>query len=115
MCCVLDMPPCWSEVDLIQHFTPFGQVKSVRVQRDANGSSHACGFATYATAESANHACHTMDGLNVGGKYLKVSLACFCSIFNMPSAMHEDDLMQLFTPFGQITSSHVQRDTNGLS
>jgi len=36
-------------------------------------------------------------------------------IFHMPPEWSEADLMQLFAPFGQVTSAHVQRDANGFS
>jgi len=38
-----------------------------------------------------------------------------CYIFHMPPEWSEADLMQLFAPFGQVTSAHVQRDANGFS
>jgi hypothetical protein len=38
-----------------------------------------------------------------------------CYIFHMPPEWTESDLMQLFAPFGQVTSAHVQRDANGFS
>merc|ERR1712151_968289 len=38
-----------------------------------------------------------------------------CYIFHMPPEWTEADLMQLFAPFGQVTSAHVQRDANGFS
>jgi len=38
-----------------------------------------------------------------------------CYIFHMPPEWGEADLMQLFAPFGQVTSAHVQRDANGFS
>eukprot|EP00747_Dinoflagellata_sp_TGD_P164198 gnl/TRDRNA2_/TRDRNA2_183775_c0_seq1.p1 gnl/TRDRNA2_/TRDRNA2_183775_c0~~gnl/TRDRNA2_/TRDRNA2_183775_c0_seq1.p1 ORF type:complete len:351 (+),score=78.62 gnl/TRDRNA2_/TRDRNA2_183775_c0_seq1:101-1153(+) len=38
-----------------------------------------------------------------------------CYIFHMPPEWGEADLMQLFAPFGQVASAHVQRDANGFS
>jgi len=38
-----------------------------------------------------------------------------CYIFHMPPEWSEADLMQLFAPFGQVSSAHVQRDANGFS
>mmetsp|Transcript_13061 Transcript_13061/g.24027 ORF Transcript_13061/g.24027 Transcript_13061/m.24027 type:complete len:315 (+) Transcript_13061:110-1054(+) len=38
-----------------------------------------------------------------------------CYIFHMPPEWTESDLMQLFAPFGQVTSAHIQRDANGFS
>jgi len=71
------MPPEWSETDLMQLFSPFGQVTSAHVQRDANGFSRSCGFVTYALGEAANQACNMMNGFGVDGKFLKVSLTQF--------------------------------------
>jgi len=76
-CYIFHMPPEWSEADLMQLFSPFGQVTSAHVQRDANGFSRSCGFVTYATQEGASEACNMMNGFGVDGKFLKVSLTQF--------------------------------------
>uniref|UniRef100_A0A7S1B1Q8 Uncharacterized protein n=1 Tax=Noctiluca scintillans TaxID=2966 RepID=A0A7S1B1Q8_NOCSC len=76
-CYIFQMPPEWSETDLMQLFSPFGQVTSAHVQRDANGFSRSCGFVTYALGEAANQACNMMNGFGVDGKFLKVSLTQF--------------------------------------
>lgn len=71
------MPPEWTEGELMQLFSPFGQVTNQHVQRDANGFSRSCGFVTYATAEGAQQACQMMNGFGIDGKWLKVSLTQF--------------------------------------
>mmetsp|Transcript_23964 Transcript_23964/g.44461 ORF Transcript_23964/g.44461 Transcript_23964/m.44461 type:complete len:361 (+) Transcript_23964:49-1131(+) len=76
-CYIFHMPPEWSEADLMQLFSPFGQVTSAHVQRDANGFSRSCGFVTYATQDGAAQACSMMNGFGVDGKFLKVSLTQF--------------------------------------
>jgi len=76
-CYIFHMPPEWSEADLMQLFSPFGQVTSAHVQRDANGFSRSCGFVTYATQDGASQACNMMNGFGVDGKFLKVSLTQF--------------------------------------
>jgi len=76
-CYIFHMPPEWSEADLMQLFSPFGQVTSAHVQRDANGFSRSCGFVTYATQDGASQACDMMNGFGVDGKFLKVSLTQF--------------------------------------
>jgi len=76
-CYIFHMPPEWSEADLMQLFSPFGQVTSAHVQRDANGFSRSCGFVTYASQDGANQACNMMNGFGVDGKFLKVSLTQF--------------------------------------
>jgi len=76
-CYIFHMPPEWSEADLMQLFSPFGQVTSAHVQRDANGFSRSCGFVTYATQDGASEACNMMNGFGVDGKFLKVSLTQF--------------------------------------
>jgi len=76
-CYIFHMPPEWSEADLMQLFSPFGQVTSAHVQRDANGFSRSCGFVTYATQDGASQATEMMNGFGVDGKFLKVSLTQF--------------------------------------
>lgn len=76
-CYIFHMPPEWSEADLMQLFSPFGQVTSAHVQRDANGFSRSCGFVTYASQDGASQACDMMNGFGVDGKFLKVSLTQF--------------------------------------
>merc|ERR1711865_295620 len=76
-CYIFQIPPEWSEADLMQLFSPFGQVTAAHVQRDANGFSRSCGFVTYATQDGASQACDMMNGFGVDGKFLKVSLTQF--------------------------------------
>merc|ERR1712091_685784 len=83
-CYIFNMPPEWSEADLMQLFAPFGQVTSAHVQRDANGFSRSCGFVTYAAAPSAEQACNMMNGFGIDGKFLKVSLTQFSIGTNAP-------------------------------
>mmetsp|Transcript_59742 Transcript_59742/g.155126 ORF Transcript_59742/g.155126 Transcript_59742/m.155126 type:complete len:333 (-) Transcript_59742:88-1086(-) len=76
-CYIFNMPPEWSEADLMQLFAPFGQVTSSHVQRDANGFSRSCGFVTYTSPDAAQQATNMMNGFGVDGKFLKVSLTQF--------------------------------------
>merc|ERR1719247_3926928 len=85
-CYIFHMPPEWSEADLMQLFSPFGQVTSAHVQRDANGFSRSCGFVTYATQDGASEATNMMNGFGVDGKFLKVSLTQFPQGTGAPGA-----------------------------
>eukprot|EP00916_Digyalum_oweni_P014336 GHVL01023565.1.p1 GENE.GHVL01023565.1~~GHVL01023565.1.p1 ORF type:complete len:316 (+),score=50.16 GHVL01023565.1:36-983(+) len=72
---IFHLPHEWSETELIQYFSAFGKIVGVRVPRD-EGSNRNKGYAfvSYDGNKAALNAVVGLNGLNVGGKWLKVML-----------------------------------------
>ena len=72
---VFHLPTDWNEAELKRHFEPFGNVTSVKVILDREtGQSRGFGFVGYEHLAEATIAMQNMNGYQVGGKRLKVSL-----------------------------------------
>ncbi|GBE62087.1 clustered-asparagine-rich protein [Babesia ovata] len=69
---IFHIPSCWTDEDLAMHFTPFGNVVSARVQKDANGLNAGFGFVSYDNCQSAAAALRLMKGYATNSKFLKV-------------------------------------------
>mmetsp|Transcript_63577 Transcript_63577/g.143423 ORF Transcript_63577/g.143423 Transcript_63577/m.143423 type:complete len:449 (-) Transcript_63577:142-1488(-) len=70
---VFHIPNEMSNLDLFNHFTPFGNVISARIMVDNDsGRSRGFGFVSYDEPASANEAIAQMNGLQIGNKRLKV-------------------------------------------
>jgi len=71
---IFHLPPHWEEEHIKQHFRSFGSLLHATVQRGSNGLSRGFGFVAFANHEDAVAAVETMNGFQVEGKRLKVSL-----------------------------------------
>ncbi|ORM40429.1 CUGBP Elav-like family member 2 [Babesia sp. Xinjiang] len=69
---IFHIPPCWSDTDLAMHFTPFGNLVSAKIQKDANGFNAGFGFVSYDNPQSAAAAVRLMKGYSTNSKFLKV-------------------------------------------
>lgn len=64
------------ENELQQEFGAFGNVTDVKIIKDREtGRSRGFGFVTFDTIENAHTAVEAMNGRDVGGRQLRVSLA----------------------------------------
>lgn len=79
------------EKDLQDLLSPFGPLEFVTVQRDAGGRSQGYGFAQYVLTQNAMAAVQSMNGLEIAGQALKVSLAATSSA-SAPAASSAADL-----------------------
>ena len=72
---IFHLPNSWKEDDLIDHFSPFGQIVSARIMKDKiTGKTKGFGFVSYTKVISAIGAIKSMNGFRVKGKKLKVEL-----------------------------------------
>ncbi|CAD6259016.1 unnamed protein product [Miscanthus lutarioriparius] len=141
---VCNLPLLLHEDKLHDLFVPYGQVTSVKVVRDhATGLSKGYGFVRYSDPQHAAHAIFQLNGRLIEGKKMEVRVASVSSsgsnpsvqavsetdhqltkevdmsnvyVQNLPLLMNTDKLLNLFLPYGQVTSAKVAMDfTSGIS
>jgi CUG-BP- and ETR3-like factor len=72
---IFHVPPDFTDSDLHLTFAPFGNILSAQLAYDKNTGQMKCyGFVSYDNPDSANMAISQMNGVQVSGKRLKVSL-----------------------------------------
>ncbi|KAK3018563.1 hypothetical protein RJ639_004288 [Escallonia herrerae] len=128
--------------DLKKIFGEYGAITSAVVMRDADGNSKCFGFVNFENAEDAGRAVEALNGQKIDQKEWYVGKAQKKSerelelkgrfeqsvkeavdksqglnlyIKNLDDSISDDKLMELFSPFGMITSCKVMRDPNGTS
>ncbi|GFY89580.1 poly(A) binding protein 2 [Actinidia rufa] len=131
-----------TEEDLKNIFGEFGTITSAVVMRDADGNSKCFGFVNFENADDAARAVDALNGQNFDNKEWYVGKAQKKSerelelkfrfeqsvkeaadksqglnlyIKNLDDSVGDDDLKELFSPYGTITSCKVMRDPNGIS
>ena len=115
------LPQTMSQEELRSLFATIGAVKSCKLIRNkATGQSLAFGFVDYENPMDANKAIQTLNGLVMQNKTVKVSFARPSSaaiknanlyISGLPPNFTQEQLDQLFSPFGNIITSKVVMDT----
>ncbi|ESP04827.1 hypothetical protein LOTGIDRAFT_229923 [Lottia gigantea] len=111
------LPQTLSDEEFISMFTSIGPIKSSKVIRDrASGYSYGFGFVDYQSVEDAARAVHTLNGLQLQNKRIKVAFArpggdtikgANLYVRNIPSTWKEQELIAMFEGFGQIIQSRV--------
>ncbi|WJX20534.1 hypothetical protein P8452_10078 [Trifolium repens] len=111
-------------------FAYFGSILSCKVALDGNGQSKGYGFIQFDNEESAKNAIEQLNGMLLNDKQVYVgSFVChrerartnqspkFTNVFikNLSETLTDEELKQLFSHFGTITSARVMKDTNGKS
>ncbi|KAJ8496153.1 hypothetical protein ONZ51_g1292 [Trametes cubensis] len=113
-------------------FAAFGTVLSCKVATDEHGRSKGYGFVHYETAEAAETAIKAVNGMLLNDKKVYVGhhisrkerqskmeemKAQFTNIYvkNVDSEVTQEEFLQLFEPFGKITSAVLQTDDEGKS
>ncbi|KAK7277367.1 hypothetical protein RIF29_18518 [Crotalaria pallida] len=111
-------------------FTSFGTILSCKVAVDSNGQSKGYGFVQFDNDESAQNAITKLNGMLMNDKKVYVGLFVrrqergpsngspkFTNVYvkNLSETYTDEDLKQLFGPFGTITSAVVMKDVNGKS
>ncbi|CAL5024645.1 unnamed protein product [Urochloa decumbens] len=139
-----NLPPSLASHKLIELFLPFGRIVRSRVMDDCfTGLSKGYGFVKYSDPHCASEAIKCMNGRMVEGKMLEVRVANVSSsgsspsvlavpktdhqptkdmdvgslyVSNLPLLMDTAKLLDLFVPYGQVTSAKVAMDyTAGIS
>ncbi|XP_004496416.1 polyadenylate-binding protein 3 isoform X2 [Cicer arietinum] len=111
-------------------FAAFGSVLSCKVALDSSGQSRGYGFVQYDNEEAAQCAIDKLNGMLINDKQVYVGLFVrhqerartngspkFTNVYvkNLSETLADEDLKQLFAPFGTITSATVMKDANGKS
>lgn len=141
---VFHLPADWSEEDLSREFQRFGQIMSAKVVKRPDGSSKGYGFVCFEGSKAAISAVSEMNGHNVTGKRLKVSLKktpeeclglqvqklmelsdankpfdrdkdCTLFVFHLPALWDDQELFAQFQSFGQLVSAKVVKKPDGTS
>ncbi|KAI9195321.1 hypothetical protein LWI28_013792 [Acer negundo] len=107
-------------------FSKFGYILSCKVAVEENGKSKGYGFVQFENEESANTAIENLDGSILEGKSLYVAhfikkfertQVSFTNVYvkNLKPDVTEGWLEEKFSKFGNITSLHISKDSNGVS
>ncbi|KAK2643501.1 hypothetical protein Ddye_025264 [Dipteronia dyeriana] len=107
-------------------FSKFGYILSCKVAVEENGKSKGYGFVQFENEEYANTAIENLNGSILEGKSLYVAhfikkydrtQASFTNVYvkNLEPDVTEGWLEEKFSEFGNITSLHISKDSNGVS
>eukprot|EP00796_Vickermania_ingenoplastis_P006179 gene6179-4457_t len=122
-----ELDPNIKENDLLNLFSPFGTILTVRVCRDmVSQRSLGYGFINYESHEAAQKAIETMNFKRVGDKCIRLmwqqrdpalrySGAGNIFVKNLKTDLDSKNLHDIFTAFGTILSCKVMSDADGKS
>ncbi|KAG0145649.1 hypothetical protein CROQUDRAFT_658440 [Cronartium quercuum f. sp. fusiforme G11] len=111
-------------------FAAFGDILSCKVATDETGASKGYGFVHYVTAESAEAAIKGVNGMQLNDKVVFVGIhvprrerqakidevrAHYTNLYikNLPTEVTTEELHELFSKYGPVTSATVQADEGG--
>ncbi|XP_019186122.1 PREDICTED: polyadenylate-binding protein 7 isoform X1 [Ipomoea nil] len=127
---------------LREKFSEFGKIASLAISKDVNGASKGFGFICFENPDDAKQAQEAMDGTQLGSKKLYVARAqkkaereqilqhqfdvkrkeqimkfqaSNVYVKNIDDGITEDELQELFSQCGSITSAKLMRDDKGMS
>ena len=131
------LPQTMTEEEIRSLFSSVGEVESVKLVRDKTvifpdplnpgtpkGQSLGYGFVNYAKPQDADQAVNVLNGLRLQNKTIKVSFARPSSdaikganlyISGLPKTMTQQDLEQIFAPFGTIITSRILQNAGNDS
>ncbi|XP_024942974.1 ELAV-like protein 1 isoform X11 [Cephus cinctus] len=124
------LPQTMTQEEIRSLFSSIGEVESCKLIRDkvtddAGRQSLGYGFVNYHRPEDAEKAINTLNGLRLQNKTIKVSYARPSSeaikganlyVSGLPKNMTQQDLENLFSPYGRIITSRILCDNiTGLS
>ncbi|THX13768.1 polyadenylate binding protein [Aureobasidium pullulans] len=113
-------------------FAAFGNILSCKVAQDEHGNSKGYGFVHYETAEAANAAIKSVNGMLLNEKKVFVGhhipkkdrmskfeemKANFTNVYvkNIDTGVTDDEFRVLFEKYGDITSASLAHDNEGKS
>lgn len=107
-----------AEEDLSVLFCSYGPIQSLKIVRDkATGISMGFGFVNFETNEAADRAAEALNGLELNGKRIKVSVArpawkanihSNLYVANLPTGYTEADVLALVGPELAVHIEHVR-------
>lgn len=115
---------------LFHLFRPFGNVLSCKVVVDDRGKSRGYGYVHFDSSQAAEQSIAQMNGATIMGRKIFVcpyqpkgerapkapeEQRNFTNLFvaNLTPDINETDIFELFSPYGEITSHILLRDSNG--
>ncbi|XP_050426926.1 ELAV-like protein 3 isoform X4 [Adelges cooleyi] len=114
------LPQTMTQEEIRSLFSSIGEVESCKLIRDkVTGQSLGYGFVNYHRPEDAEKAINTLNGLRLQNKTIKVSFARPSSeaikganlyVSGLPKHMTQQDLENLFSPYGRIITSRILCD-----
>ncbi|XP_012166037.1 ELAV-like protein 1 isoform X11 [Bombus vosnesenskii] len=114
------LPQSMTQDEIRSLFASIGEVESCKLIRDKlTGQSLGYGFVNYHRPEDAEKAINTLNGLRLQNKTIKVSYARPSSeaikganlyVSGLPKNMTQQDLENLFNPYGRIITSRILCD-----
>jgi len=125
---VNNLKPEIDDAKLLQMFQPFGTVHSATVMIDfATHVSKGFGFVKLDSADAAQNAIKTLNGTKSGTRMLSVKHAesrgtsenpsgtpsANIYVKGFPTTMSEEELRDLFSPYGTIVQHKILKDFNG--
>lgn len=103
-------------------FLEFGEIKSAKLEVDAQGNSKGYGFVTFQSAQSANQAISHFRGKEVKGKKIEITTLVshkgtetknVIYVKHLPYNIDEVEVRKLFSQYGDIASVKLTKDNNG--
>lgn len=124
---IKNLDPAIDNKTLHDLFSAFGNILSCKVALDASGRSKGYGFVHFEDKASADASIEKLNGLLINDKKVYVAAhisskdraaaadsarAHFTNVFikNLDESVGDEELKQMFAPFGTITSALVSRD-----
>eukprot|EP01026_Neomeris_dumetosa_P021947 TRINITY_DN19081_c0_g1_i4.p1 TRINITY_DN19081_c0_g1~~TRINITY_DN19081_c0_g1_i4.p1 ORF type:complete len:662 (-),score=148.38 TRINITY_DN19081_c0_g1_i4:356-2341(-) len=110
-------------------FSAFGNILSCKVAVDGSGNSKGYGFVHFEKEESATVAIERVNNMKLRDRIVYVGPFLrrndrpgdkdkkFSNVFvkNLPTSIDDDGLLELFKPFGIVTSHAIMKDEDGRS
>ena len=114
------LPQTLTDEEFLSMFQSIGPIKSCKIIRDrATQYSYGFGFVNFESADDAQRAITTLNGLNIQHKRIKVAYArpndentkgANLYIQNLPKHYREEELEDQFKQFGSIVQTRVLVD-----
>ncbi|GJU24294.1 polyadenylate-binding protein 7 [Tanacetum coccineum] len=95
---------------LKEKFSVFGNIVSLVIAREENGTSKGFGFVSFENPDDAKKAATTMNGANLGARY-----GSNVYVKNIDDDVTENELQECFSQCGTITSAKLMINEKGIS
>ncbi|XP_051529193.1 RNA-binding motif, single-stranded-interacting protein 1 isoform X2 [Myxocyprinus asiaticus] len=112
------LPPGTTDHDLVQLCQPYGKIVSTKAILDkTTNKCKGYGFVDFDSPVSAQKAVAALKTSGVQAQMAKQQEQDPTNLYlsNLPVSMDEQELENLLKPFGQVVSTRILRDTNGVS
>ncbi|XP_051532036.1 RNA-binding motif, single-stranded-interacting protein 1-like isoform X3 [Myxocyprinus asiaticus] len=112
------LPPGTTDHDLVKLCQPYGKIVSTKAILDkTTNKCKGYGFVDFDSPVSAQKAVAALKTSGVQAQMAKQQEQDPTNLYlsNLPVSMDEQELENLLKPFGQVVSTRILRDTNGVS